>query len=344
MGYMDSVNHLINKTNTQNYYNNQRADIAQQMTSLLQKKYGANNTYDINKGFNQGGMYNPVANYNTENQDYLEYQKLMRDYQNAGNAQAQYQAILTNQAKDSAIQGTAKEISEKYINEQLKAQGLANQGISESSKVGIANQYASAISNIKTNASNNIADLYSKYSNAQSENQIAHDESVYNLKQEEQKKAEEQAQADEEKNYNNFASMLELADSINDLNFIKEKYSQYLENPVDQKLYNMLENEIYYNELVKLDSKLAEELYNAGNFEQIKNEVLNRQKQNATGNNSEDEAEDNTETFWMKKVYNGSTRQYDWYPAKEGEEGAVLTTRSYNGTTRKWDYSEYKSN
>ena len=72
MGYMDSVNHLINKTNTQNYYNNQRADIAQQMTSLLQKKYGAQNTYDVNKGWNQGGMYNPVANYNTENQDYLE--------------------------------------------------------------------------------------------------------------------------------------------------------------------------------------------------------------------------------------------------------------------------------
>lgn len=174
---------LAQNNGQQNLYNQEKAKAIANANSVLAQKYGTNATYDANKGFYDYGNAQPNYNMNNELGLYAQYQKAINDYQNADSTLQQYQTLQND--KNQALQNQAylQQMGQKYMNNNMQAQGLNNSGATETAYTQLRNAYANNVGNINSNYATNVNDLYKQYANTKAQSQNNLDNSLLEYKQ-----------------------------------------------------------------------------------------------------------------------------------------------------------------
>ena len=228
VGQLNTYNNSNNEKYTMNdYISNQKLIIQNAQNNLLASKYGANN-FNAGGGYNQGT--NVVEGWNDlkEEQGLNAYLKLMQDKQNldlTANAMKQAESAKN---QSYAEQDILRQQAEKYVPNQLRASGLGSVGTSESSRVGIYNQYAKNLNEISKETNNTIQNLMSEYQQAVNEGNANLANQQINLIKEYQDVA-----------YKNAQEILLSANTLENVEQVEE-YIKSLENVVSAEQFNTL--------------------------------------------------------------------------------------------------------
>lgn len=211
----DIVNKYLQSGGNQlNYYNQARSQAQLGMNNLAQKKYASPELQAI------------------------EQNRALGNVANVDNAFNQAQAIYQNQAQSMSDLGVAKEQAEKYMPNQLQQAGLGNVGTSESSQIGIQNQYMRGVGGINQQAIQNLNEVQRQYL----QNKMGIEQQYLSGVQEEERNtiATKQAQAN---------NLLANATSLKDIETIKKKYGDVLKDDYSQINLNKQTQELAINEL-----------------------------------------------------------------------------------------------
>ena len=219
----------------QSIYDQEKAKALANANSILAQKYGQGATYDPNKGFYDYGNAQNGYNMNNDPISFAQYQKALSDMQ-AADAAAQ-QAQLTNANRGQQLQNQAylQQVGQKYINNNMQAQGLNNSGASETAYAQLRNAYANNVNSINNNYNTNMTDLYKQYAQNKQTSQSNLDNSIL-----------EYQQAALENRQNEAAQRIGEATSIEDL---EQRYSPYknVENDYLRQAYQDKYNELNPN-------------------------------------------------------------------------------------------------
>lgn len=158
-----------NQAGTSQYINSQKTTALNQMNSLLQSKYGTGATYNPNTMWSDYG--NAVNGYdaNMENENYARYQALKSQLDNYDTANQLYGQATQNLNTQQAVNSLDYDRAKLYGEAALKAKGISNGGLAETSNVGLANNYLNANNQAYSNYSSNINQLYSDLASANRE-------------------------------------------------------------------------------------------------------------------------------------------------------------------------------
>lgn len=166
-GSYDNANNS-SKYSLSDYINNQKAYIQTSVYDLLNRKYGKGN-YDVSKGWNQDAPTVEGWNHLQDEQGLNAYLKLMQDKQNLDLTSSALRSAESAKNQAYAEQDILRQQAEKYVPNQLRASGMGNVGTSESSRVGIYNQYARNLNDVSKETNNTIQSLVSEYQQAVNE-------------------------------------------------------------------------------------------------------------------------------------------------------------------------------
>lgn len=157
-----------------------QSNIQSSLNNLFMSKYGVEG-FDVNKGWNQDNL-KPISGWDDlqEAQGLNVYNKYMDDLYNTKQALSQYDMINQNQMQNLANANVIKEQAEKYIPNQLAMQGMGNVGTSESSLVGIGNNYMRNISEINKGADSKVGNLLGMYDQAMQDSNVGLANQQYN--------------------------------------------------------------------------------------------------------------------------------------------------------------------
>ncbi len=228
---------LAQNNGQQNIYNTEKAKSIANANAVLAQKYGTNAVYNSSKGFYDYG--NAKANYNAENDPvlYAQYQKAISDYQNADSAAQQYQALQNEKNQSLQNQAYLQQMGQKYMNNNMQAQGLNNSGASETANAQLRNAYANNVGTINSNYATNVNDLYKQYADTKAQSQSNLDNSLLEYKQQALTNRQNQAE-----------QRISEATSLSDL---ESRYSPYkdVENDYLRQTYQDKYNELASEEL-----------------------------------------------------------------------------------------------
>ena len=144
--------------------------------------------------------------------DYYTGKALENDYiaQQRANANLNQQLGRLEQQRSSALQGAAinNEKLMKYLPQQLKAAGMSNLGVAQSSYIRQANNYASERGAINQSFNNAMGDVMSAYADAQAQRDIARNNAITDLEKYYGEKADATAKEEKTKLENSVKNMV----------------------------------------------------------------------------------------------------------------------------------------
>lgn len=216
----------------QSIYDQEKAKALANANSILAQKYGQGATYDPNKGFYDYGNAQNGYNMNNDPISFAQYQKALSDMQAADAASQQAQLTNANRGQQLQNQAYLQQVGQKYINNNMQAQGLNNSGASETAYAQLRNAYANNVNSINNNYNTNMADLYKQYAQNKQTSQSNLDNSIL-----------EYQQAVLENRQNEAVQRIGEATSVEDL---EQRYSPYknVENDYLRQAYQDKYNEL----------------------------------------------------------------------------------------------------
>lgn len=149
-----------NQAGTSQFINAQKQGALNQMNSLLQSKYGNTVQYNQNNTWHDYG--NAIEGYDAtrDNENLARYNYLQTQLENYDVANDQYKEKIQTLADQQAQNSLDYDRARLYGDAALKARGISNQGVAESTRLGISNDYAKANANAYRDYNNGINDVY----------------------------------------------------------------------------------------------------------------------------------------------------------------------------------------
>ena len=158
-----------NQAGTSQFINSQKQATLNQMNSLLQSKYGTNAQY--NNGSTWYDYGNAIEGYDItkDAENMARYNYLQTELDNYNKANATYSEASQRLADQQAQNSLDYDRARLYGDAALKARGIANQGVAESTRLGISNDYIKANANAYNDYNNNVNELYKNLAEAGAE-------------------------------------------------------------------------------------------------------------------------------------------------------------------------------
>ena len=216
-----------NQAGTSNYLNAQKNQSLNQASNVLAQKY-SNPNANPNQSFYSYGAAKEGYDKALDPSLSAQYNKAMTDYMNYSNAQVQAQNYNQQRMDQQNQASLLYQQGQKYAPGQLKAMGLGNTGLSETSQVGLMNTYANILNQANRDYATNINQMYQDLASANRESAQNLDAQLQAYEQQKENKAQQSVQ----EQYNILANAIS---NIEDSDLLA-KYMETYKNVVDPNL------------------------------------------------------------------------------------------------------------